>query len=258
MRNLPTFHYEKMVWKHGFQNVAGIDEVGRGAFAGPVVAGCVVFKPHIPYSIFNIRIDDSKRLTPKQRNIAEIWIKENCLTWGIGEASAHEIDRLGIVKATRKAMRKSIGNANQRLHDRIQYLLIDAFYLPYIKGIRMPIKYKRKSKFLDNPLNSSKSPLNTHKNKRLKYDITTKGTKQSFCEGCQTAIVKGDQKSLSIASASIVAKVYRDNLMINLGKRKKFKKYGWENNKGYGTLLHRRMVEKYGSVYLHRKSFIKY
>jgi ribonuclease HII len=144
--------------------------------------------------------------------------------------SAHEIDRTGIVKATRKAMRKAIGNANQRLHDRIQYLLIDAFYLPYTRGIKMPAKSYRRNK---------------------KY------TELSGSNGRQKAIIKGDRKSFSIASASIIAKVYRDNLMIKLGKRKKYIKYGWEENKGYGTKKHVLSIEKYGSNYLHRKTFIK-
>ena len=228
--NKPNFNYENRIWRSGYTLVAGVDEVGRGAFAGPVVAGCVVFKSNIPYSKFDIRIDDSKKLTAKQREVANVWIKENCLTWGVGETSAREIDRFGIVNATRKAMRKSIGNANQKFHNRVQYLLIDAFYIPYVRGIRMPLKRQ----------------LRNIKTEKLKNII-----------GQQLAIIKGDGKSFSIASASIIAKVYRDNLMINLGKRKKYKKYGWERNKGHGTLEHRKAIEKYGILSYHRKLFIK-
>lgn len=225
----PNFHYEKMVWEKDFKFIAGIDEVGRGAFAGPVVAGCVVYKKNERLKENNVKIDDSKRLSAGKRFEADTWIKENCLTWGIGEVSAHEIDRLGIVKATRKAMRKAIGNANQRLHSRIQYLLIDAFYLPYTRGIKMPAKSYRSNK---------------------KY-IELSGS-----NGRQKAIVKGDQKSFSIASASIIAKVYRDNLMTKLGIRKKYKKYEWSENKGYGTEKHRVNILKYGLTLYHRKSFI--
>lgn len=226
----PNFHYEKMIWKKDFKFIAGIDEVGRGAFAGPVVAGCVVYRKNIRLKKNGVRIDDSKRLSPCKRVEADVWIKENCLTWGIGEVSAHEIDRLGIVKATRKAMRKAIGKANQRLHCRIQYLLIDAFYLPYTRGIKMPAKSYRCGKE-DIELSSS--------------------------NGRQKAIVKGDQKSFSIASASIIAKVYRDNLMVGLGGKKKYKKYEWPVNKGYGTEKHRRKILMYGVTFYHRKSFIR-
>lgn len=223
-----------MIWENGIRYIGGIDEVGRGALAGPVVAGCVIYEKHVTGKLRLlpnefIKIDDSKKLTSKQRDLADIWIKNNCLSWGIGEISSSEIDRVGIVKATQKAMRKAVGNADQRLHNRIEFLLIDAFYLPYIRDINMPIKSRRKDGIC----------LISHKSK-----------------GRQKAIIKGDQKSISIASASIIAKVYRDNLMTKLGSNKKNIKYGWNKNKGYGTLVHRKMIIEYGITRLHRKSFI--
>lgn len=236
----PDFKYEKMIWGNGFRYIGGIDEVGRGAIAGPVVAGCVVYEKRIVYKLSHrinkyvpdrpdIKIDDSKRLTSKQRDLAEIWIKNNCLSWGVGEVTAQEIDRIGIVKATQKAMRKAIGNANQRYQNRIEYLLIDAFYLPYIRDINMPSKSKR----ID------------------EMSLITGNSK-----GRQKAIIEGDQKCFSIASASIIAKVYRDNLMTKLGSNKKNIKYGWNENKGYGTLFHRKKIIRYGTTRLHRKTFI--
>lgn len=225
----PNLRFEKDLWKSGVKYIAGIDEVGRGSIAGPVVAGCVVFSKKIKIDKSKIRIDDSKRLTSKRREKACVWIKKNCLTWGIGEVSALEIDGIGIVKATRKAMRMAIGKANQKLNDRIQYLLIDAYYLPYTRGIRMPIK--------------------THRNSIKYKNISASG-------GRQKAIIKGDQKSTSIASASIIAKVYRDQLMMKLGKRKKYIKYGWEKNKGYVTKTHISGIAKYGITTHHRRSFI--
>jgi len=217
----PNFHFENSVWKRGYGLVAGLDEVGRGAFAGPVVSGCVVFERNFSKnknSIFatqklnGIKIDDSKKLSAKQREEASNWIKENALTWGIGEASAREIDKLGIVKATNRAMRRAIGNANQRLHDPIQFLLIDAFYLPYAKGIPRPVKRKRIHKV----------------NEKWRSNLSS---------GLQKAIVKGDEKSYSIAAASIVAKVYRDEIMVNLSRGCIFNYYGWEKNKGYGIAI---------------------
>ncbi len=274
---LPNFRYEKLVWKRGFRFVAGIDEVGRGAFAGPVVAGCVVYDKKIHtlknkplrlrittkgknrsrqenhlflYEFNNVLIDDSKRLTSKQRVLADAWIKDNCLTWGVGESSAREIDKLGIVKATRKAMRMAVGKANQRLHNRIQYLLIDAFYIPYIRGIRMPRKSRR---FASKP-----GKINARDSAGLSGLFSGNliiNQFNNFASGQQTAIIKGDQKSISVASASIVAKVYRDNLMTDLSKSKRFTKYHWEKNKGYGTKSHRKVIKKSGTTIYHRKSF---
>ena len=237
----PNFHFEQSVWKEGYKFVAGVDEVGRGALAGPVVAGCVVFERNFSKnknSIFatqklnGIKIDDSKKLSAKQREEASNWIKENALTWGIGEASAREIDKLGIVKATNRAMRRAIGNANQRLHDPIQFLLIDAFYLPYAKGIPRPVKRKRRHKV----------------NEKWRSNLSS---------GLQKAIVKGDEKSYSIAAASIVAKVYRDDLMVKLGRKNKYRKYAWGKNVGYGTRSHRDAIKKLGINVYHRRSFCK-
>ena len=205
--NFPSFLYEKKLWKKDFKNVAGVDEVGRGSFAGPVVAGVVSFSKDIEKIDLNgVVINDSKKLTSKQREKAEVWIKENALSWAVGEASVNQINRLGIVKATQIAFRKAISK------NKTDFLLIDAFYIPYVRGLR------RKN---------------------------------------QLAIVKGDTKSMSIAAASIIAKVYRDRLMTILAKNPKYKKYDWNRNKGYGTLDHRNAINKYGATGLHRKDFVR-
>jgi len=210
VKTYPNFYFEKKYWKQGFKLVAGADEVGRGSFAGPVVAACVVYLPEISKPKFQlpnrIRINDSKKLTPKQRKEAEVWIKDNALSWGIGETSASLINRIGMGKATKIAFRRAIKATRSKL----DFLLIDAFFIPYVRGLR------RKN---------------------------------------QKAIVNGDEKSFTIASASIIAKVYRDNLMIGLSE--KYPNFGWERNKGYGTLEHRRAIKKYGPTRLHRKDFIK-
>jgi len=205
----PNFRVEKKLWKR-FTYVAGVDEVGRGCFAGPVVAGCVVFAQHsqIPRSV---RIDDSKKITPRQREKGAKWIKENATSWGVGEVSTSVINRLGMAKATKTAFRKSVSEARKRLGKSIDYLLIDAFFIPYVRG---------------NP------------------------------KGRQMAIVAGDEKSLSIAAASMIAKVYRDRIMLKLGKKPKFKKYGWGRNKGYGTKAHQLAIKKYGITRYHRKDFV--
>lgn len=202
----PDFLIEKNQWKKGFKAVAGADEVGRGCFAGPVVAGCVLFPPNIQYTKSHILINDSKKLKPRQREIAAKWIKENALSWGIGQASVAEINKLGMGKASKVAFRRAIVNCETK----IDYLLIDAFYIPYVKGLR------RKN---------------------------------------QKAIIDGDEKSISIAAASIIAKVYRDKIMRALSN--KYPKYEWGRNKGYGTRKHQQAIKKFGLTRLHRKVFVQ-
>jgi len=188
--------------------VAGIDEVGRGSFAGPVMAGCVVFgeKTKIPDGL---KIDDSKKLRPLERRRASEWIKRNTLAWGIGGAPVSVINRLGMAKATKMAFRRAISQANRRLDGRIDFLLIDAFFIPYVRGLR------RKN---------------------------------------QQAIINGDEKSFSIAAASIIAKVERDRQMLRFSR--KYPKYGWGRNKGYGTRQHQQALKKYGMTRYHRKAFV--
>ena len=217
---MPNFGYEKEIWNKGYKLIAGVDEVGRGCFAGPVAAGCVIFNKQIGHSVISkyanegIIINDSKKMSAKQRGVADRWIRKNAAGYGVGSASVFQINKFGIKKATEIAFRKAIVNclpsAGGKL--KIDHLLIDAFYIPYVKGLR------RKN---------------------------------------QLAIVKGDTKSISIAAASIVAKVYRDKLMTALAKDKGYKKYKWHKNKGYGTKEHRQAIKRYGITKLHRKKFVQ-
>ena len=215
MYKTPNLYFERKLWKRGYINVGGVDEVGRGCFAGPVVAACVVLTPNLyvqGVSVDSVKIDDSKKLTKLQRERASEWIKKNALTWGIGEASASLINRIGLTKATEVSFRKAILVANERLGGNVDFLLIDAFYIPYVRGLR------RKN---------------------------------------QIAIVNGDEISLSIAAASIIAKVYRDTLMEKIGSRRRYKKYGWGNSKGDGTKVHREAIIEYGITGYHRKKFVE-
>lgn len=227
---MPDFEFEANLWKKGFRAVAGADEVGRGAWAGPVVAAAVAFAPisNFKFKIsFSLKIDDSKKLSVGQREKAEVWIKKNALAWGIGEVGATVINTVGLTKASRMAFRRAIANCNHRLQTTVyslrqnkkavvrsqsivDFLLIDAFYLPYTRGL------KRKN---------------------------------------QQAIIKGDTKSRSIAAASIIAKVYRDRLMSKLGRQ--HSEYGWIRNKGYGTREHQEAILKHGLTRLHRKQYVK-
>ena len=216
IKSLPHFDYERSLWKKGFDFVAGVDEVGRGAWAGPVVAAAVIWQrnQNLKFKIKNLKlkIDDSKRLSPKQREVAAVWIKDNCLSWGIGEVKPQVINRFGMARASKMAFRRAIMDCNRKLQNfSIDYLLIDAFYIPYVRGVQ-------------------------HK--------------------FQMPIIRGDQKSFSIAAASIIAKVYRDSLMTSLSEQFKFKKYRWEKNKGYGTEAHQNAILRNGLTGLHRRDFV--
>lgn len=192
---------EQELWQAGYRLVAGLDEVGRGALAGPVVAAAVVL-PSCHNDLCDVlsQVRDSKVLTPRQR--AELFplIYTTSLGVGIGIASAHFIDCWGIVPAVRQAMCMAVRN----LPFAPDYLLIDAVRLPEV-GIT------------------------------------------------QESLIKGDARILSIAAASIVAKVFRDRLMVALDGY--HPGYGFAAHKGYGTAAHLAALERLGPCPAHRRSF---
>ncbi|MCY4529725.1 MAG: ribonuclease HII [Chloroflexi bacterium] len=190
---------EEALLQRGYSYVAGIDEVGRGPLAGPVVAGVVILPPR-PQGAWLNGITDSKAMTAPQRERSYEHILQNAWASSTGEASAEEIDEIGIVPATALAMRRAVDS----LALTPQYLLIDAFPLPDI-------------------------------------DIP------------QKAIVKGDALSLSIAAASIVAKVTRDRIMAEFDRE--YPQYGFAGHKGYGSAEHIRQIETHGPSPIHRYSF---
>lgn len=204
----PSFEFEDYYWQKGYEYIIGADEVGRGAFAGPVVVASVIFPKNIKID----GINDSKLLSPQKREVLFEVIIKNAFFYSIDEVSVSIINKHGIGKATQTAFRKSIRNILQKLlaysSAKHPQLLVDGFYIPYVKGMS--------NKF-------------------------------------QTPIIKGDQKSVSIAAASILAKVYRDNVMKKLHTR--FPKYRFDIHKGYGTKFHQEMIKKHGLCPLHRTSF---
>jgi ribonuclease HII len=194
----PTLNFEQELWSQGFKLVCGIDEVGRGCFAGPVVAGAVVFPKDI---ILPTGIADSKLLTPQKREILTLEIKKVALFWAVGEISVLHINKLGIGKATQTAFRKAISNLSKTP----DFYLIDAFFIKHLDKVKQkPIKF-------------------------------------------------GDKICASISAASIIAKVYRDDLMRKLHKI--YPQYNFEQNKGYGTKDHRDAIKKHGLCKIHRTSF---
>jgi ribonuclease HII len=190
---------EEALLERGYSYVAGIDEVGRGPLAGPVVAGVVILPPR-PQGSWLDGITDSKAMTAAQRERSYEAIMGNAWAAATGEASADEIDEMGIVPATALAMRRALDS----LALMPQFLLIDAFPLPNV-------------------------------------DIP------------QKAIVKGDALCLSIAAASIVAKVTRDRTMAEIDGL--YPQYGFASHKGYGSAEHIRRIAALGPCPIHRYSF---
>ncbi len=201
MKTDPTLEYEEALWKQGFFLVAGIDEAGRGCWAGPVTAGAVILPADAEMLLTLKGARDSKMMTPDERERMFAVITAHALTWAVGEADNTEIDRVGILNATKNAMKRALAALNPR-------------------PVRLLIDYVRL------------------------HDVTIP----------QTGIKHGDAVSLSIACASILAKVTRDRLMCETAARL-YPQYGFERHKGYGTKLHREALEKYGPCPLHRLSF---
>lgn len=192
-REMSIFENEKK--SQGFQAICGIDEVGRGPLAGPVVAAAVILNDE--HEILGL--NDSKQLSAHKREELVKEFKKNARAIGIGEATAEEIDQLNIYQATKVAMQRAI----DQLQITPDFLLIDAMVL-------------------DNGLPQEK-------------------------------IIKGDARSVSIAAASIIAKVYRDEWMAEYGER--YPAYGFAKNAGYGTREHLQAIEEQGILPIHRKTF---
>ena len=181
-----------------FSYICGIDEVGRGPLAGPVVAGAVI----LPKDCNILYLNDSKQLSEKKREDLYDIIMEQAVATGLGYVAPERIDEINILQATYEAMRQAI----DALLVKPDLLLNDAVTIP-----KVPIK--------------------------------------------QVPIIKGDAKSISIAAASIIAKVTRDRLMVQYDSV--FPEYGFASNKGYGAAVHLEALKKYGPTPIHRKSFIK-
>jgi ribonuclease HII len=201
MLSNPDLSHEKELWQE-YAYVAGLDEAGRGALAGPVCVAAVILlagSTRLTSTLSGVR--DSKQTTRLQRERLMPLIIRTALDCGIGHACAAEIDQLGIVSATRLAASRAI----ESLSVFPDFLLTDF-------RLELP-----------------------------ELDVS------------QAALVKGDQRSLSIASASILAKTARDDMMEDFDSR--YPKYGFAKHKGYGTLYHRKAISRFGLSPIHRKTF---
>ena len=194
-RMYEMFSFEREYGNH--QAICGIDEVGRGPFAGPVVAAAVI----LPKDCDILYLNDSKKLSEKKRELLYDEIYEKAVAIGIGMSSEEVIDEINILQATYEAMRQAIS----KLSVQPQLFLNDAVTIPEVQIPQVPI-------------------------------------------------IKGDAKSVSIAAASIVAKVTRDRMMEEYDKV--LPEYGFASNKGYGSAAHIEALKKYGPSPIHRKTFI--
>jgi ribonuclease HII len=196
-RRLHRLHrYEAEARGQGFLLVGGIDEVGRGPLAGPVVAACVVTDGPLMLRGLN----DSKQVQPERRTELAREIRARCAAWAIGEASVAEIERLNIYWASVLAMERAIAALSRQPH----YLLTDAVRIKSYAGPQLPI-------------------------------------------------IKGDTKCATVAAASIIAKVYRDSLLVDLDRR--FPQYGFAEHKGYATQRHIVALAEHGPCEHHRRGF---
>ena len=196
----PDLTFEKALWQAGISSVAGIDEAGRGALAGPVTAAAVILAANEKIDLRLEGVRDSKQMTPSQRHYWSGQIKEWAVTWGVGFASAEEIDQIGILPATYLAAERAL----EELKIAPDHLILDYLFL-------------------------------------------------SECVLPQTSLVKGDQRSLSVAAASVLAKTTRDAFMIALNEQ--VPGYGFDRHKGYGTAFHCAALEKLGLSPAHRQTF---
>ena len=194
---MDNLFYERKHYNAGLKLVAGVDEVGRGPLAGPVVCAAVI----MPTDELIEGVTDSKKLSEKKRKTLSEIIKEKAISYCIAEVSEEEIDSLNILNAVKKCM----VNAVEGLGVKPDITLVDG--------------------------------VNTNLPINAEY------------------IIKGDLNSYTIGCASIIAKVYRDELMVEYAKE--FPEYGFEKHKGYGTKVHIEKIKEIGPCRLHRKTFIK-
>jgi ribonuclease HII len=196
----PNLKFEVSLWDKGVNFIAGIDEAGRGALAGPVVAAALVLPTETGMHRYLRGLRDSKQLSPAER---EGWVenlRDIALSWGVGIASNQEIDLWGIIPATRIAAHRALHEVSQVP----EHLLLDYLFLP-------------------------------------------------DCEIPQTSLIKGDERSLSIAGASILAKTTRDKILTEMDTT--YPGYRFADHKGYATKFHRKALTQLGPCPIHRLSF---
>lgn len=240
----PTFNLEKELAQQGYDFVIGVDEAGRGPLCGPVVA-CAVTLRNFKFSILNFQsnsndkifndpmwnlIRDSKKLSEKQREKVFDFIHENFHV-GVGLCNHETVDRINILEASFLAMKKAIASLKRA-----------------IPNDKFPMTIEAQN-YNDKNFNNTKYDI-----QNTRYIVLVDGNKviPNFSME-QKAVIGGDRIVKSISAASIVAKVTRDRMMMEM--HEKYPQYGFDKHKGYGTKLHMDALAKYGPCEIHRKSF---
>ncbi|MGH7766484.1 MAG: ribonuclease HII [Candidatus Binatia bacterium] len=227
----PDTLLEEKGYARGLKHVAGLDEVGRGPWAGPVVAAAVIF----PRGVIHPDIRDSKLLPARKREELALWIKKEAVAWALGIVGPEEIDRINILRASLLAMSVAVA----RLRPMPDLLLIDGQY-------KIPLSFFK-------PTDDRRTAEGEVQG--LARDVVpshaSRLTPLAFPR--QRAIIKGDLVCHSIAAASIVAKVARDQLMAELDDL--YPEYGFGQHKGYGSQAHAEALKRLGPCPIHRRSF---
>jgi ribonuclease HII len=193
-----TNKHEKKLYKQGYDFIVGMDEVGRGSWAGPMIAGAVV----LPKGFKNSEVADSKKISPKKRELLFVEIVNQSLAWSVGIVSHQEIDEIGIIQANKKAFERALEQIEKQLEP-------DFIYIDGVKIFE---------------------PFQPHE-----------------------FVIKGDDKIISIACASIIAKVVRDKILT--AYHKVYPEYNFHEHKGYGTAGHLKKIEDHGVSEVHRLSY---
>lgn len=259
LEEMKSFDIEK---SDGFKYVVGVDEVGRGPLAGPVVA-CAVIMPKdwdVP------GINDSKKLTENRRNELALKIKDRSVAIGLGFVNSKKIDRFNIRNATKMAMiiavRRCIENFQEQGYgsDEIKDYETKNVDLPAIEnrsretGAGMTFDVDS-NEDLDKALKKSRIKILIDGDMEIPIEQLEADFEKDGFVISQETVIKGDSKSLAIGAASIVAKVARDEFMKEYSKRAP--EFGFEKHKGYGTKAHYEAISSYGLSPIHRKTFLK-
>lgn len=223
---------ERVLWRHQYQ-VIGVDEAGRGPLAGPVVAGACI----LPEGVELPGVNDSKRLSEKRRLTAFEQIKAVALGWGVGVVNADRIDRINILQATFEAMELAVQAAITMAIERA------------VAGGAEPISQAGEA--AGGQIEGGQDAVGQDGRSILLIDGNQRLPRWS---GEQRTVVGGDRKSLSIAAASILAKVTRDQMMIAYDER--YPGYGFASNKGYASKQHLAALDAEGPSPIHRITFI--
>lgn len=235
---VPSFKYEQDLLSEGCDWVIGLDEVGRGSLAGPVIVGAAVIGiKQVKENYMPEGLADSKLLSEKRREELYEPLQKWCTTWAVGSCTNTEIDEWGISYALGVAALKAISKVEE-----------DIKKLSFSVNANTRANTRANSNFriaaiLDGPCDYIDKVANTFDAPYVPEPVKVH------------TLVKADRQCASVAAAAVLAKVTRDNLMVSLAKNPQYEAYDWASNKGYGSLAHRNAIKKVGPSDLHRLSW---